>query len=618
MLKTIAPAEMKRVETFVMEHTSITGDQLMQRAAAHVADSVECLIRSQKVPGVLCLCGTGNNGGDGMAAMRILKERMPEVQGECWILPGRLSPDAMRELERLSQTDVRIVRLEQELPDLSSDLVCMIDALFGTGLCRNLEGLAAQCCDLMNHSGLPVVAVDIPSGLNGLNGCVMGAAVQAHTTVTFHRPKPGLYLGQGPDYAGEIVVGDIGLPLEMDDADGLLLLEKEDLPRLLPPRKRVTHKGSYGRVLLFAGSRGMAGAAAIAATAALRTGAGLVTVACPDAVVDIVQVLAPCATCLPLPNDAEQAWELLQDAISRCDALGAGCGLGRSEWASYLLEKLLCADVPMVLDADALNLMAARGLHAPGAFITPHPAEASRLLGLSVKDVAEEPLVAANRLAETYRVILKGTCSVLQANEAQALNPFGTPGMAKGGSGDALCGIMAALLAGRKTGAYFMDDLSLMQTACALHGIAGEMAAQHHGERGMLATDLCAFLGMPFAQKTNIPSPSPVSRSQDLGRKITVVVEHRAGSRDAEDHRLCYPFNCGYAQEVLQQENRWQDVCIWAETKPLEWYEGYVLATAVLDGRKLWIAGPGQLALSPEKVREKLAFRGRVEQVECR
>jgi len=413
------------------------------------------------------------------------------------------------------------------------------------------------------------------------------------------------------------VVGDIGLPRNMDDADGFSLLEKSDLATLLPKRARVSHKGSYGRVLLWAGSRGMAGAAAIAATAALRTGAGLVTVACPDSIVDIVQTLCPCATCLPLPDDIHEAWSLLENAIDRCDAFGAGCGLGKSEWAAQLLEKAIAKNKPMALDADALNLMAERGLAANGAFITPHPAEAARLLRCSVSEVLEDAPMAARRLAENHRVILKGACSVLCAGDEMAVNPYGTPGMAKGGSGDALTGVLTALLAGCAAGAYEMGDLALMQTACALHGIAGEMAAAEYGERGMLATDLCGFLGRVSFEKPNIQSEEKEENSP-LGRAVTVIAEHRAGVRDENNRSLAYRLNCGYVQEVLEEENRWQDAVIWGVSRPLEWFEGVVMAAVIIDETEKWIVGPENLRISEEEARRELAFLGEVQNVRCR
>ncbi len=347
MRLTITPAEMKRVETRVMNETAVTGEMLMQRAAAHVAAAV----RRRAQPGVVwCVCAAGNNGGDGLAAMRMLANADDAFAGEVWLAEGTLSPDARRELGRLEAcagaARVRVRLLTGgSLPPAPQNVGCIIDALFGTGLSRPLAGVPLALCRLINASGeggVPVVAVDIPSGLNGDTGEVMGETVRADETVTFHRPKPGLYLREGPDYAGRVTVADIGIPAAVDDAAGLRLLEETDLAGLLPARRRVSHKGSYGRVLLWAGSPGMAGAAAICATATLRAGAGLVTVACPEAVMPVVQTLCPCATCLSLPmEDAEAAWALLKSALERADALGAGCGLGQGEAAAELFERLL-------------------------------------------------------------------------------------------------------------------------------------------------------------------------------------------------------------------------------------------------------------------------------------
>ena len=253
MLRTITPSEMKRVENQVMEQTSITGDLLMQRAAAHVADTVLEALKGKKGT-VLCLCGTGNNGGDGMAAMRILAQREKDFQGECWILPGKLSSDAQRELDRLLRTDVVVRRVEEQIPQLPQSVSCAVDALFGTGLCRPLEGLALEACRLLNSLNVPVVAVDIPSGLSGATGMMLGDAVRADCTVTFHRAKPGLYLGQGPDAAGRIVIGDIGIPERLDDAGGFDVLEEKDLAVLLPADGRIARDGRSS------GDRGYGGA----------------------------------------------------------------------------------------------------------------------------------------------------------------------------------------------------------------------------------------------------------------------------------------------------------------------------------------------------------------------
>ena len=632
MLRTITPSEMKRVESRVMQETSITGEALMQNAAAHVARAVRRRAAG-RAGQVVCLCGTGNNGGDGLAAMRMLAQEDPAFRGVCWLLPGRLSADAQRELERLREAaeDRVAVRRAEDGLALPQEAACAVDALFGTGLSRPLEGMALAACEALQalaEAGVPVVAVDIPSGLNGETGQVMGAAVRACETVTFHRPKPGLYLGQGPDYAGEITVADIGLTAPeaaaLDDADGMRVLERGE--RFLPPRARTAHKGSFGRVVLWAGSRGMAGAAAIAATAALRAGAGLVTVACPDDVVDVVQTLCPCATCAPLSTeDEDAAWEALSAALERADALGAGCGLGQGPMAAALLERLLRflhgRALPCVLDADALNLLARRPAWlADGAahVLTPHPGEAARLLGVSTAEILADMPGAAVRIRRRYgaAVVLKGARSVLCAEEGMALNSFGTPAMAKGGSGDALTGIMAALLAGRAAGAYAMDDLFLMQAACALHGLAGERASRRYGERGALATDLCACLGFDFLEEGAREDTRPCAASSPLGRTVHVTVEHRRGTRDAQGR--VYELPLGHVAECLESENRWQDACLLGVSGSPEWFEGEVAARLTLAGGEMWVVAPKGTRPTPEEVRRATAFLGPAAGVEVR
>lgn len=516
MLRTLSPQEMKRVEARAMEQGLVTGEALMQRAAAHVAAAVKK--RMQQASRVLVVCGTGNNGGDGLAAARLLAVGPEAPAIILWLMEGALSPDASRELTRLQREapQVQLIRLEGEsgeptfiCPPLPPKLDCLVDALLGTGLSRPVKGMAAALCQRMEEAyrqGIPVIAVDIPSGLNGATGQPMGQAVHATETVTFHRPKTGLYLAQGPNHAGEVTLGDIGLLPAWDDAPGFWVAQPQDIPGFFPPRRRVSHKGSYGRVLVVAGSRGMAGAAALCALAALRTGAGLVTVACPDDILDVVQQLCPCATCIPLPHkDGDAAWALLLPALMKADSLAIGCGLGRETWAKKLLtritqemEKGSLRGKPAAWDADGLNLLAEIApTLSPSCIVTPHPAEAARMLGLSTGEVLADAPKAARSLQAKYgaAVVLKGTASVLVCGQQEGLNVLGTPAMAKGGSGDALTGVLAALLAGRAQGTLPLEGLSLLQAGTALHGLAGMAAARTYGERGMLATDLVMELG---------------------------------------------------------------------------------------------------------------------------
>ncbi len=516
MLCTLTPQEMRRVEARVIKETAVTGEQLMQRAAAHVAAAVGRSL-PQKEGTVLAISGTGNNGGDAMAALRLLSVADPSLSAVLWLLQGELSSDAARELARL-QTEapqVNILRLCEESalggPDFPQDLLCVIDGLFGTGLSRAVTGVARRLCLAMAEAcekGVAVIAVDIPSGLHGETGHVLGAAVRATETVTFHRPKTGLYVGEGPNHTGRVSVVDIGIPSDDDDAAGFFVAEPTDIPAFFPPRRPVSHKGSYGRVLLWAGRFGMAGAAAICATAALRTGAGLVTVACPEAIVPTIQQLCPCATCLPLPPDPQSAWELLSPALLQADAVAMGCGLGTDAYAQALIlraqECLVQAEKPAVWDADALNLLALnpdiRPRFTHRQILTPHPAEAARLLGIPTASVLANAPQAARQLRARYgaSIVLKGASSILLSGEQEGLNVLGTPAMAKGGSGDALTGVLAALLAGAATGSLPLSPFSILQAGCGLHGLAGLQAETKYGQRGVLATDLCDFLGLSY------------------------------------------------------------------------------------------------------------------------
>lgn len=546
--RTITPAEMKRIETAAIGAGACTGEALMQCAAAAVARVAEPYYR--RSPGaVAAVCGTGNNGGDAMAALRMLHSQLPRLKSFCLLPEGELTPDARRELERLREcAGAVIITVGEDYPGHdwfqqghlvdpalpgAIDLCCVIDGLFGTGLSRPVTGTAAALCQCLNHSHeyLPVVAVDIPSGLCGRTGQVLGVAVHAAETVTFHRPKPGLFLGQGLAYAGKVTVADIGLPRAYDDAEGADIWPFSLVQRYLPVYRRTDHKGDHGRVVLLCGSPGMAGAAALAATAALRTGAGLVTVACPERILDTVQQLCPCATCLPLSPDGEEAWEQLLPLLSAADVLGMGCGLGKSRWAAGLvrltLEWLSGSQCPAVIDADALNLLAGMdnvGFDLSRCVITPHPGEAARLLGVTTEQLCGDAAEAAKQLRLRYSVggvVLKGAATVIDTTEGSALNLIGTPAMGKGGSGDVLTGLLCALLGLRSHGGmeapwlYRYPEMDpqtelrrLLQIGCGLHGYAGCAAALEQGERGVLATDLCRYLGMercerqsPFQQR---------------------------------------------------------------------------------------------------------------------
>jgi len=504
MYRTITPEEMKRVEHTIMRETGLPGLLLMEHAAVAVVGAVKRLMEGRQGQ-VLFLCGPGNNGGDGLAAARLWLGEGGQAQ--IWQFTSKMSGDAAanRQLLKKLWPDTPFMRLSEaadKLPPIGSEIACIVDALFGTGLSQPIQGVAFALTKRVNESGIPVVAVDIPSGLSGLTGMVMGEAIRAAETVTFHRPKLGLYLNKGPEYAGKVTVADIGLPKAFDDAPGMDMLLQKDLSTLLPFRRRDTHKGDYGRVLVVAGSFGMAGAAAICALAALRTGAGLVTVACPENIVPTVQQLAPCATCLPLPmagvSFTPEAKGLVYDAALRADAIAVGPGLNVLPDRLMLLKAVKRAEKPTVWDADALNLLAMSQELLPMTgtnIFTPHPGEAARLMQVSIgavtADVVEGVQALWNKLGGI--VVLKGASTLLYDGARLAINVTGTPALAKGGSGDALTGILAALLAQQKQIGH--SPLILAQIGCCLHGSAALMAEKETGQRGLLATDLLWYLG---------------------------------------------------------------------------------------------------------------------------
>lgn len=495
MLETITPAQMKALEEDFMTRTGVPGALLMEMAAQAVCQAVTAYAPAGGR--VLFLCGPGNNGGDGYAAARLWQMRGGRAL--VWELAQPRSGDAAMNRRLLLMQGITPALPEAELP---AGVACVVDALFGTGLTRPLSGEAARLAKLCAASGLPVVAVDIPSGLNGTDGRGEGA-FEAAETVTFHRIKTGLLLGEGPRCVGRLTVAPIGIPADWGDIDGLRLMTGEAAAALCPPRPRLSHKGSFGRVLILAGSPGMAGAAALCAQACMRTGAGLTRLACRASLMPTLQALAPCATCLPLPETDgrldSRAAEVLREAAAQADAIAVGCGLGQQEDLLPLLEVLAQAACPVLWDADALNLLAR--MDAPprkaGDLLTPHPGEAARLLDWEPSRILKEPLAALHALQARWggAVLLKGACSLMTDGRHDAVDSAGTAALAKGGSGDVLAGILTALCAQRQR--LGLDPLTTLQLGSFLLGQAGQRAARCMGETAVTALDTVQCLRWP-------------------------------------------------------------------------------------------------------------------------
>ncbi|NLG25214.1 MAG: NAD(P)H-hydrate dehydratase [Clostridiales bacterium] len=483
----LTPKQMYAAEARHFERGAPSID-LMERAGAEFARALRARFPSLCGLRAIAACGPGNNGGDGYVVARLLRQAGADVV-IVRARPDRAERgDAAEALRRARMAGVPVLDDAEGLP--TPDL--WVDAIFGIGFSGAIDSRTQQLIERIAASrsaGAYVAAVDLPSGVDGSTGRAAVGAVAADLTVTFQWPKAGHLLQDGPDYCGELMVRDIGIAKDCLPDDCAALAEPRDLAAALPTnRPRNRHKGDFGHLLVVAGSLGMAGAARIAAEAALRAGVGLVTVACPASIAAVLQISAPCAMCLPLPevNGAlgEAAAQPLARALAGKSALAVGPGLSTAA-APAILPPLLESGLPAALDADALNLIAREGMAlSPHHVITPHPGEAARLLGRPVDD----PIADARALRALGPVaLLKGACTVVVGEKVRMV-ALGTPGMARGGSGDALTGILGSLLAQR----HAPEQSAWM--AAALHGLAGREAARRFTEICMSPLDLIACL----------------------------------------------------------------------------------------------------------------------------
>ncbi len=492
MRQVLTPAQMREMEAEMMGRYRIPGLVLMEHSAAGVAEAVLRLL-----PGhgrVLALCGGGNNGGDGLCALRQLHTLGVKAEGALFVPPQSLKGDALLQYEMAIACGIPVRHASDgaEFP-LAADV--LIDALFGIGLSRTVEGIFARAIARMNASGVPVVSVDIPSGIDGETGYVLGAAVRANITVTFQNKKLGHLLFPGREYAGEVVEVLIGPAINLPEA--AFSLEEADIGRLLPPRPQNSHKGQNGRALLIAGSKNYAGAALLAANAALRGGCGLLHAAVPKGIHPMF-ARCPGTICHPVGDGEEWSVGAAKEAaalIEKAEVLAIGPGLGGGEGIALLLKELLLSQKPLLIDADGLNTLSKNrtlfSLLHPNVILTPHPAEMARLIRGNVEDVLHAPLATAKKAAADWNctVLLKGATTVISSSGRVCLNTTGNSGLAKGGSGDVLTGIMLALLA---------QGIAVYDAACAgayLLGGTAEKAYDLLRTRMLLATDVIDALG---------------------------------------------------------------------------------------------------------------------------
>lgn len=497
-------AEMRALDARAIETLGIPGPRLMENAGRGAAALIArewAPIRGRRV---LVLCGKGNNGGDGFVVARHLKAKgaRPRV-----LLVGsrtEVKGDAAQALERW-RGRVDEIRRETDLTVLArgvAEAELAVDALLGTGLTGPARGLTAHVIERLNDAAgrarIPVVALDLPSGLGSDGGALFGATVRATLTATFAAHKRSLLLYPAAEAAGRVAVVPIGIS-SAEAARGIttFLLEEADIRPLFPRRRPDAHKGTYGHLVVVAGSVGKSGAAGLAGRAALRSGVGLCTIATPVSQQPIVAGLGPEMMTEPIAETAAQslslkARERILELCMQRDAAALGPGLSLDA-ETQALARALVAEVqrPMVVDADALSALAGHldlldEVPAPRV-LTPHPGEMARMLGTTVAEVQADRIETVRDFCAQHRVhlALKGARTVLGAPDGRVvINPTGNPGMATGGSGDVLTGMIGAFLARR------FDPFAALQAACYLHGLAGDLAAADRGEEGLVAGDI--------------------------------------------------------------------------------------------------------------------------------
>jgi NAD(P)H-hydrate epimerase len=503
---------MRRVDQRATRDLGIPGATLMENAGRGAAECIQAALADFGLPRrgvrVAIVCGKGGNGGDGFVVARWLKQAGHRVEVFLLARPEEVRGDPAVKLREMERRGIRALVVEdaatlaRALP--SAQLV--VDALLGTGARGAPAPLIARSIEHVNGCGRPVVALDLPSGLPADGGPPEGPAIRAALTATFAGLKRTLVGGPGVALAGRVVVVDIGVPAaEIARGVATFLIEALDVARHFPERARDGHKGSYGHLLVVAGSVGKTGAAALASRGAMRAGVGLVTVATPACVQPVVASLLLEAMSEPLPDTpagtiALKARERLGELAERRDAVALGPGLGLDEDTQAVARSLVFeCDRPMTVDADALTALAGhldRLRGAPAArCLTPHPGEMARMLGATVADVQRDRIATARQFATAWEVYaaLKGATTVVGLPDGMVLlNPTGNPGMASGGTGDVLTGVLGAFLA------RGLEPAAAVPAAVYLHGLAGDVAAERVGQESLVAGDLIEALPEAF------------------------------------------------------------------------------------------------------------------------
>jgi NAD(P)H-hydrate epimerase len=475
-----------QLDRIAIEEQGIAGIILMKRAGRALLDE---LLESFGSPSLLSIfCGSGNNAGDGyiVAALAAAKNIPVQVVE----LSAKLSPDAAQAKQYAEQANVSFVAFDSSV-DIAEGVI--VDSLLGTGFYGELRQQYGEAIQLINDCGLPVVAADIPSGLNPDSGHIAEVAVAADITVTFIGAKQGLFTGKGPAVCGEVIFHSLDVPEQIFDQVPATaeLLDLFELMDLMPQLSIDGHKAQRGHAMVIGGDHGFGGAAIMAAEASLQVGAGMTSMATRPEHIAPMLTRQPEVMACPVVSGQE-----LEPLLGRATVLVVGPGLGRSPWSEQLLQKAVAAGLPMVVDADGLNIIA-EGRVVPNPdgsqwVLTPHAGEAARLLGISVADVQADRFAAVRQLQEKYSavVLLKGPGTLIAgANEIIKVCPYGNPAMATAGMGDILSGLIGGLIA------QGCDLQTAAELGCCLHSSAADLAVQEYGLRSLTATDLLPQLG---------------------------------------------------------------------------------------------------------------------------
>ena len=488
-------AEVRTVDQFAINRQGIPGIELMERAGTAAFDAIR--VRWPDARTLSVVCGSGNNGGDGYIVARLAHQQGWDVRAFPATAPDALKGDARQAWLHYREAGGELLNF---MPEDFEGAEVVVDALLGTGLDREVSGPYANIIQAINRyrgrvaRERGIAAIDIPSGLNADTGAIMGHAVKADLTISFVGLKRGLFTADGPELSGDIVFNDLGISAQHGVQPSATLLTKPTTQ--LAKRPRSAHKGQHGHVLVIGGDLGYSGAARLAAEAALRVGAGLVSVATRAAHAANFNLNCPELMCHAVESAAE-----LKALLTRATVVAVGPGLGTQDWGRDMFRAALDSTLPLVVDADALNLLAEQPTFRRNWILTPHPGEAGRLLGIASADVQRDRFIALASLQNLYggTVVLKGSGSLIQHDrEIPAVCPLGNPGMATGGMGDVLTGIIAGLIAQK------LDLPQAARVGVWLHAAAGDLAARN-GERGLLASDLFE----PLRTLANSPDISP-------------------------------------------------------------------------------------------------------------